>query len=119
MREPSVHRLQSDGPSPNPYLVVATTLESLAQLPERIENLEAAISNLQPHHKELVTVREAARLLSLGQSKIYELIRRHELAAVKIDGATRIPMTVIERWIGEKLDELQEVNGVERTRAER
>ena len=42
---------------------------------------------------------EAARLLSLGASKTWELIARGELESVKIDGARRVPREAIEAYV--------------------
>ena len=42
--------------------------------------------------KLLYRVEELLGVLSLGRSKLYELIARGAIRAVKIDGATRIPV---------------------------
>jgi excisionase family DNA binding protein len=49
-------------------------------------------------NKLLYRVEEAAGVLSLGRSKVYELIARGHIRAVKIDGATRIPADEIEAF---------------------
>lgn len=49
--------------------------------------------------KLLYRVEEAAGVLSLGRSKVYELISRGAIRAVKIDGATRIPADEIESFV--------------------
>ena len=48
--------------------------------------------------KLLYRVEEAAGVLSLGRSKVYELIARGEIRAVKIDGATRVPVDEIRTF---------------------
>lgn len=50
----------------------------------------------------LVTVKEAARLLSVSRSKIYEMIRRGELRRVKIDRCSRIDARSIDAILNSK-----------------
>ena len=45
----------------------------------------------------LYKVPEAARLLGLGKTTVYELIRRNKIETVKIGGARRIPLRELER----------------------
>lgn len=47
----------------------------------------------------LYSVSEAAGMLGLGTTKIWELIARGDLKGVKIDGARRISRKAIERYI--------------------
>ena len=47
----------------------------------------------------LLKVQEAAERLSLGKSKVWELIARGELDSVKIDGARRISERAVEDFI--------------------
>jgi excisionase family DNA binding protein len=42
---------------------------------------------------------EAARVLSLGRSKLYELLASGELPSVKIGRATRIPAASLRDWV--------------------
>lgn len=51
------------------------------------------------HPKHLYTVREAAQLLSLGQTLLYELISRGELQSVKIGKARRIPAAALDAFV--------------------
>ncbi len=51
--------------------------------------------------KMLLTPEEAARVLSIGRSKVYELIRTGALESVRIGGSRRVPVTAIERFIAE------------------
>jgi excisionase family DNA binding protein len=46
----------------------------------------------------LVTTQEAARQLSIGKTKLYELINSGELHTVKIGGSRRVPVRSIERY---------------------
>jgi excisionase family DNA binding protein len=47
----------------------------------------------------LVRVDEAARLLSLGRSTIYEMIASGELPLVTYGTARRIPVAALEQWV--------------------
>ena len=56
--------------------------------------------------KLLYRVEESGDLLGLKRSKMYELIARGEIRAVKIDGATRIPAGEL-RAFAERLEDGQ------------
>lgn len=47
----------------------------------------------------LLTATEVAARLSLGRSKVYEMIARRELPVVKIGSAVRVPRQALEEWI--------------------
>lgn len=47
----------------------------------------------------LLRVSEAAELLSVGDSKVYQLIRSGRLAAVQVDGAIRVTRGAIDDYI--------------------
>lgn len=46
-----------------------------------------------------VTVSEAAQLLRISRSKAYQLIAAGELRTIKIGDARRVPVTVLENFI--------------------
>jgi excisionase family DNA binding protein len=46
---------------------------------------------LSDDSKDLLTAEEAAHKLSLGRTKIYELMDAGEIRAIRIGGARRIP----------------------------
>jgi excisionase family DNA binding protein len=52
-----------------------------------------------PASKLLLRVEEAAHLLSLSRKTIYDLMRRGELASLKIGGCRRIPLTALHAFI--------------------
>ena len=52
--------------------------------------------------QELLRIEEAAKVLRLGRSKTYELIRDGTLPVVHIGKAVRVPSGSLQRWI-EKL----------------
>lgn len=47
----------------------------------------------------LVKPIEAAHLLGLGRSKIYELLASGELPSVKIGKSVRVPMDALREWV--------------------
>lgn len=54
--------------------------------------------------KLLVRVEEAAQMLSLGRSTVYELIASGELPSVTIGAARRIPMAALEQWVAQRTE---------------
>jgi excisionase family DNA binding protein len=51
----------------------------------------------------LLRVEEAARLLSLSRTTVYELMERGELPSIKYGAARRIPRTALEEWVAQRL----------------
>ena len=51
--------------------------------------------------KLLLSPSEAAERLSMGRSKIYELMRRGELRSVKIGGCRRIPRAALDDFVAD------------------
>jgi excisionase family DNA binding protein len=47
----------------------------------------------------LVRVEEAARLLSLSRSTIYEMLDRGELPSLRCGAARRIPLAALRAWV--------------------
>ncbi len=47
----------------------------------------------------LVRPSEAAELLGLGRSKVYELVAAGEIPAVRIGKSVRIPMEALRQWV--------------------
>ncbi|MCF4138820.1 helix-turn-helix domain-containing protein [Streptomyces sp. Tue 6430] len=54
---------------------------------------------------ELLTVPEVMARLKLGRSKVYDLIRSHRLASIKIDGARRIPAHAVTEFVLSQIEE--------------
>lgn len=55
----------------------------------------------EPHAPEplLLTIVEAARLLAVGRTTVYELIERGELRAVHIGRACRVPVVAVTDYV--------------------
>ena len=59
----------------------------------------AAAHTIQPW---LVTVPEAAAILGIGKSKVYDLIANEGLPKVKFGMAVRIPVKALEEWLSQR-----------------
>lgn len=55
----------------------------------------------QPNQPLLLRIDEAARLLGLGRSTVYELLYKGELPFVRIGAARRIPVVALNQWIAD------------------
>jgi len=53
--------------------------------------------------KLLLNVDEAAEVLGISRSKLYELLRDRQVASVKVGGLRRITMTALNQYV-ESLD---------------
>jgi excisionase family DNA binding protein len=53
----------------------------------------------------LVSVVEVARMLSIGRTAAWELVRKQKIKSVKIGRTRRIPVVAIEDYIERLLDE--------------
>lgn len=65
---------------------------------------------------------EAARLMGLGRSKIYDLAAAGEIPVVRIGKSIRIPMEALRRWIETHTSEVEQraaVNAVDVTKTSR
>jgi excisionase family DNA binding protein len=51
----------------------------------------------------LLRPEEVAQILSISRSKVYDLVNRGDLPGVKIDTATRIPLTALEDFVRARL----------------
>ena len=47
----------------------------------------------------LVSVEEAARRLNVGRSMAYVLIRRGDLASIKIGASRRVPVAALDEYV--------------------
>lgn len=47
----------------------------------------------------LLRAEEAAKLLSLGRSTVFQMMATGELPCVRIGRAVRVPRTALERWV--------------------
>jgi excisionase family DNA binding protein len=70
----------------------------------------------QPNHgvtqpvtatKLMLTVPEAAAVLSISRSVLYDLLLRGEIRSVKIGRSRRVPFVMLEEFVARRLAELQ------------
>lgn len=93
----------------NPFTSVAAMLEELSRVPERLDTIEQQLTHLRPSGtKELLTVKEVEEQWGISDTKLYQLINRGEIRAIKIDRSTRIPLRELQRWLTSKI-ELEDV----------
>jgi excisionase family DNA binding protein len=53
----------------------------------------------------LVSVAEAARMLSIGRTAAWELVRKRKIKSVKIGRTRRVPIAAIQDYIQRLMDE--------------
>jgi excisionase family DNA binding protein len=59
--------------------------------------------SLQPIvQPQLLSIPEVARILSIGRTKVYDLIKREGLPVVHLGDATRVSVTSLQRWIEQR-----------------
>lgn len=66
---------------------------------ERPINHNQLIDEPIPDEVQLVTVKGAQRILSLGRSKIFQLLKQGRLERRRIDGCTRITMSSVMAFV--------------------
>ncbi len=54
---------------------------------------------MPPLEPMLLTIPQVAQSLSLGRTKIYDLINREGLPTVKLGSAIRVPLSSLKQWI--------------------
>ena len=52
----------------------------------------------------LVSINEAARIVGLGRSKTYELIKTNELRLIKVGARSLVAMSDLQRFVEEKIE---------------
>ncbi|MCG8914831.1 helix-turn-helix domain-containing protein [Actinokineospora sp. PR83] len=55
--------------------------------------------------RKLYRVEEVARIMQIGRSKVFDLMRSGELASVKIGGSRRVPARAIDSYLDRLMDE--------------
>lgn len=55
-------------------------------------------------HNLLLTVEDAARRLAIGRSHLYELLRRGEIASIRLGRSRRVPVASLERFVEGQLE---------------
>lgn len=60
-------------------------------------------TDLDTHNKLLVSVEEAAQMLSIGRSLVYKLVLSKQVLSVKIGRTRRIPVFALEAFIAQQI----------------
>jgi excisionase family DNA binding protein len=55
--------------------------------------------------KLLLSVDEAATLMSLGRSIVYDLVMRQQIASIKVGRMRRIPVSALREYVQQRLIE--------------
>jgi excisionase family DNA binding protein len=69
-----------------------------------MEPMPEKIQLAVPIEPLLVRVEEAARILSLSRSTIYEMLERGELPSVRYGAARRIPIAALRAWVEQQTE---------------
>jgi excisionase family DNA binding protein len=54
--------------------------------------------------KLMVKPADAGEILSVGRSKVYELIAAGKLPSVRVGGSVRVPVAALKEWLDRKLN---------------
>jgi excisionase family DNA binding protein len=78
----------------------------LVTLKARISNTLTEVEPMREHNQPklqieplLVRVEEAARILCLSRSTIYQMLDRGELPSIRCGAARRIPIAALRAWV--------------------
>lgn len=52
---------------------------------------------------DLLRPDEVRKILGVGRTKLYEMVRTGELPVIRIGRLVRIPRAELDRWLGERL----------------
>ena len=63
----------------------------------RKRQIQAAVQPVVPN--QLLSIPEIARVLSIGRTKVYGLIKTDGLPVVRLGTATRVSLASLHRWI--------------------
>ena len=66
----------------------------------RKRQAQAALHPVAP--LQLLTIPEVARVLNIGRTKVYGLIKKDGLPVVRVGEATRVSVTSLLRWIEQR-----------------
>jgi excisionase family DNA binding protein len=73
---------------------------SLALVP----GLHPVVGAPRPHEPLLLRPLEAARMLGIGRSKLFEMLARNELPVIRMGRCVRIPRRELVLWVDQSLE---------------
>ena len=62
-------------------------------------NTRQRVADSPPQTKLLLSIAEAATVLSLGRTAVYELVMRQEIVSIKVGRTRRVPLYALHRFI--------------------
>jgi excisionase family DNA binding protein len=62
--------------------------------------------------KLLLRPAEAAEVIGLGRSKMYELLAKGIVPSIKIGKSVRVPVAALRKWVEQQLQEQTQEDGV-------
>lgn len=62
----------------------------------------------------LLRAEQAAKLLSLGRTTVFQMMASGELPCVRIGRAVRVPRSALERWVRAQSGEPEPTSGADR-----
>jgi excisionase family DNA binding protein len=65
----------------------------------RVRMRKRKVAAIVPGQVQLLTVPQVAEVLGIGSTKVYDLIHRHGLPAVQIDGRLRVRLSSLLSWV--------------------
>jgi excisionase family DNA binding protein len=68
-------------------------------------NTRQLSTGVAPESKLLVSMEEAATLLSLGRSYVYVLVQRGDIITLKLGRSRRVPVSALQAFIACQLQE--------------
>lgn len=69
----------------------------------RKRNVDAV--EVPAHMKLLLSVDEAAAMMSIGRNLVYDLVMRRQIASVKLGRSRRIPVAALQEFVARQLAE--------------
>lgn len=58
-----------------------------------------------PIDRELLRAEEVARVLGIGRSKVFEMLRAGELPVIRLGRSVRIPRRALAEWIEQRTEQ--------------
>ena len=95
---------------PPPPGTPVRALDSLRNAASHVTNLASArryrdMTAVSTVGKLLLTPEEAAGVLSIGRTKLYELLSSDEIVSIRVGTARRIPVEALQHFVDQLLDE--------------
>jgi excisionase family DNA binding protein len=77
----------------------------LSAIRSELERLSADVSRVRQLPRLLLSPEEAAEVLSISRSSVYELVQDGEISAIHVGRNLKLPMAEIEAYVQRKIEE--------------